>query len=368
MLHILLWMLKILGILLAALLAVLLFGLICALFVPVRYRISAEGKLGAEQPVRAGVKVGWLLNIIRVAVAYPEKAGTNAGTGIRIKVRILCFTVFDTAKKKKQGKKKTQGKKEENKNKEDKNKGAAVPSTREKGGNAAESTKTTADAEYKEDTGYKESSVPLEYTKDGENVGENPVSLTEDGGFAEGETQDSGNMGQAPESAGVPKGMLGKLKAFYLACRRLLLRLLAAFKNIEYTIRKICGKIRKIADDIRYYTEVLKSETFRGAWEVSKKQLFRIGRMLRPRVCRIRLLAGTGDPAGTGQLLAFYGILYPLVGNHVSVEADFEHKVMEGDLLVKGSVTIFVFLLAAFQLFVNKNIRRLLKMLKKEDM
>ena len=327
MLHILLWMLKILGILLAALLAVLLFGLICALFVPVRYRISAEGKLGAEQPVRAGVKVGWLLNIIRVAVAYPEKAGTNAGTGIRIKVRILCFTVFDTAKKKKQGKKKTQGKKEENK-----------------------------------------SSVPLEYTKDGENAGENPVSLTEDGGFAEGETQDSGNMGQAPESAGVPKGMLGKLKAFYLACKRLLLRLLAAFKNIEYTIRKICGKIRKIADDIRYYTEVLKSETFRGAWEVSKKQLFRIGRMLRPRVCRIRLLAGTGDPAGTGQLLAFYGILYPLVGNHVSVEADFEHKVMEGDLLVKGSVTIFVFLLAAFQLFVNKNIRRLLKMLKKEDM
>lgn len=327
MLHILLWMLKILGILLAALLAVLLFGLICALFVPVRYRISAEGKLGAEQPVRAGVKVGWLLNIIRVAVAYPEKAGTNAGTGIRIKVRILCFTVFDTAKKKKQGKKKTQGKKEENKN-----------------------------------------SVPLEYTKDDENAGENPVSLTEDGGFAEGETQDSGNMGQAPESTGVPKGMLGKLKAFYLACKRLLLRLLAAFKNIEYTIRKICGKIRKIADDIRYYTEVLKSETFRGAWEVSKKQLFRIGRMLRPRVCRVRLLAGTGDPAGTGQLLAFYGILYPLVGNHVSVEADFEHKVMEGDLLVKGSVTIFVFLLAAFQLFVNKNIRRLLKMLKKEDM
>ncbi len=335
MLHILLWMLKILGILLAALLAVLLFGLICALFVPVRYRISAEGKLGAEQPVRAGVKVGWLLNIIRVAVAYPEKAETNAGTGIRIKVRILCFTVFDTAKKKKQERKKqerkkTQGKqrkKEENKN-----------------------------------------SVPLEYTKGGENTGEKPVSLTEDCGFAEGETQDSGNMGQAPESAGVPKGMLGKLKAFYLACKRLLLRLLAAFKNIEYTIRKICGKIRKIADDIRYYTEVLKSETFRGAWEVSKKQLFRIGRMLRPRVCRIRLVAGTGDPAGTGQLLAFYGILYPLVGNHVSVEADFEHKVMEGDLLLKGSVTIFVFLLAAFQLFVNKNIRRLLKMLKKEDM
>ena len=166
----------------------------------------------------------------------------------------------------------------------------------------------------------------------------------------------------------MPNGIWGKLKAFYLAWKRLLLRLSAALKNMEYTIRKICGKIRKIADDIQYYTDVLKSETFRGAWEVSKKQLLRIGRMLRPKVFRFRLLAGTGDPAGTGQLLAFYGILYPLAGNYVSVEADFEHKVMEGDLLVKGSVTMFVFLLAAFQLFVNKNIRRLLKMLKKEDM
>lgn len=116
MLHILLWMLKILGILLAALLAVLLFVFVCVLFVPVRYRIAAEGKLGGEQPVRVGVNVSWLLHIIRVSAFYPKKAGTDAGTGIGIKVRILCFTVFDTAKKKKPGKK------QENKNKKIRNK------------------------------------------------------------------------------------------------------------------------------------------------------------------------------------------------------------------------------------------------------
>ena len=375
MLHILLWMLKILGILLAALLAVLLFVFVCVLFVPVRYRIAAEGKLGGEQPVRVGVNVSWLLHIIRVSAFYPKKAGTDAGTGIGIKVRILCFTVFDTAKKKKPGKKQENKNKKirnkKNKNKKNKNKKnekreniigeEELPSIIEKGANVPESSETMPDAGQKEDTGQECGGFP-ECMGDGENKEDKPSEP------AQGEPEDGENAGQEPESGGVPDGIWKKLKAFYLAWKRLLLRLSAALKNMEYTIRKICGKIRKIADDIQYYTEVLKSETFRGAWEISKKQLLRIGRMLRPKVCRIRLLAGTGDPAGTGQLLAFYGILYPLVGNHVSVDADFDHKVMEGDLLVKGSVTMFVFLLAAFQLFVNKNIRRLLKMLKKEDM
>lgn len=92
MLHILLLILKIIGMLLAVLLGTVLFVLLCILLVPIRYRVEAEGKLGKENPVRVGIKVSWLLHLIDVAVAYPGAAF--------LKVRVLCFTVFDSSRKK----------------------------------------------------------------------------------------------------------------------------------------------------------------------------------------------------------------------------------------------------------------------------
>ncbi len=55
MLHILLLILKIIGILLAALLGIILLVGICVLFIPIRYSIRAEGKLGEENTVHVGV-------------------------------------------------------------------------------------------------------------------------------------------------------------------------------------------------------------------------------------------------------------------------------------------------------------------------
>lgn len=58
MLHILLLILKIIGILLLCFLGVLILGMVCVLFVPVRYRIEAARKEGeGEPPVVLLVKV-----------------------------------------------------------------------------------------------------------------------------------------------------------------------------------------------------------------------------------------------------------------------------------------------------------------------
>ena len=98
MLHILLLILKIIGIFLAALLGIVALVLIGVLFVPVRYHIEAEGKLGNENPVHVGVKVSWLLHIVNVAFAYPE--------AVCVRVKIFCFTLFDSSKIKKAEEKK----------------------------------------------------------------------------------------------------------------------------------------------------------------------------------------------------------------------------------------------------------------------
>ena len=78
-------------------------------------------------------------------------------------------------------------------------------------------------------------------------------------------------------------------------------------------------------------------------------------------------MAGTGDPSSTGQLLSVYGMLYPFIGNHVFLQTDFENQIVEGDLYIKGKIKIWVFLWAAFKLFIDKDLRRVLKLLKKEE-
>lgn len=356
MLHILLLILKIIGIVLAALLGVAVLVLLCVLFVPVRYRIEAEGKPGGEQPVHAGIKVSWLLHIITIGFAYPEAAC--------IRVKVFCFTLFDSSRKKKaeetekgsgriRKRKKTEKEKKKRLSEEEDAETAEGP---EEENTKKDERIITGPGPVSEDAEHENA------PEEGEGTGDGDTMKTE---AVRGENAEEEEQVEETDSEKGLKGFPAKAKAFCLALKQCLLQFIAALKNIEYTIGKICDKIKEIIENIRYYTEVLKSKTFRSAWAVSKKQLLRILRMLKPRVCRVNVLAGTGDPAGTGQLLAFYGMLYPWIGNCVSVEADFENKVMEGSLFIKGRVRVIVFLLAAFQLFINKNIRRLLKMLKR---
>ena len=120
-------------------------------------------------------------------------------------------------------------------------------------------------------------------------------------------------------------------------------------------------------ENIRYYTNIIKGEVFQSVFRNAKKQLFWVCRMLKPAKCRLDLKAGTGDPSSTGQLMAVYGMLYPFIGNHVSIQTDFENKVAEGNLLIKGKVVSVIFLIAAIRMLLDKNIWKLLKLLKKED-
>lgn len=140
----------------------------------------------------------------------------------------------------------------------------------------------------------------------------------------------------------------------------------SVFKNIKYTIIKICDKIKHIVKNIQYYLKIVQSDTFHRAWEVCSGQVFSLLKSIFPRKIRGNLHIGAGDPASTGQILAIYGILYPLLGNHIDIVPDFEQQIIEGDLLVKGRITVFKALKAAWIVYFNKDMRRLIKLFKRE--
>ncbi|MBO5488983.1 MAG: DUF2953 domain-containing protein [Eubacterium sp.] len=87
---------------------------------------------------------------------------------------------------------------------------------------------------------------------------------------------------------------------------------------------------------------------------------------LRPRKIKGQFLIGTGDPCTTG--LTFGGIaLLPFVyDKKVHIVPDFDHRVCQGEGMIKGRIQIFYLIKLAIRLYQDKDLKKAYKNLKKK--
>ena len=361
MLHIVLLILKLIGIILGALLTVLLIGLCIALFVPVRYQIEA-GRTEAEgaPPIEASVKITWLLHLINIRIRYPAD--------VYLRVRIFLFTIFRLP----QERKKERGRKVSGKKKNDKEEAAGKRnridaenehgrSQEVEGGRNAESSQSLEGGWNAESSQSLEGGRNAESSQSLEDVGKAASVRSEAQKSTAAESIQKLESVQEPghEKQKIP--FLKKLKKKLVQIRRI-------FQKIWYTLTGICDKIKTIWENIEYYTDILRSDTFKQAFSLCKDELFSIFSYIRPRKFQADLTVGMDDPAATGKILSYYGMLYPFIGSCVNVIPDFERKRMEGTVFIKGKIRLFNFIKAALRIYFNKDIRKLLKLFKKEDL
>ena len=143
-------------------------------------------------------------------------------------------------------------------------------------------------------------------------------------------------------------------------------KLFSAIRNIKYTIRKIYDKINHIIHNIRYYIKILQTESFKRAFVLCREQLLRLMKIVLPRKVSGTFTIGMEDPAATGQILSIYGILYPLIGDSITVIPDFEKPVMEGSFRFKGKITAFTLIRIAAIIYFDKDLKRVICLFKKE--
>ena len=136
---------------------------------------------------------------------------------------------------------------------------------------------------------------------------------------------------------------------------RILKKVQQVLKSAEHT-KKSFGTLKAFID---------RQET-KGALRLVWKKAVHLGRHILPRKLKGYLSYGFSDPADTGYLLALLGALYPVYGDHVSVEPDFQQKKLEFSLQGSGRVYGIVVLVNGLQLFFDKNIQFILKNRKKE--
>ncbi len=307
MLNVILLILKIIGIVLLCILGFLVLVLCVILFVPVRYRLTARKNEEPEE-LFAQAKITWLLHIVSISAFFQDGEFQTILRLFGIRLHL--------------GERKKKARKNEKETK-------------------SESRKVTL-----HDSDSEEIEL-IEKQPDTSNNSEQKINQ--------------------PDTIDSPKNAADESISFISKCKEFFYRIVWLIKDFRNKIRSFLEKIVQMKDNIDYYIDFFEDERNQKAFRLCIDQFGIIFHHIRPRKFHARIHIGMGDPAATGQLLAALGIIFPLFEGKLKVEPEFDDSILEGDLYLKGHITAFVMLKVAWKIYFNKDIRRMMHKLKKED-
>ena len=270
MLHILLMILKIIGIILLAILGILILSLCVVFLVPLRYQVTAYLN-GELKKSNIQIKFSWLLHLMSGHVSYLNEK-------LDYKIRVLWKNITE-----------------------------------------------------EEPTHYEESK---EYVSEKEHIQEKEIK-------PDNVVENKIEKSETIEEVKKEKKSTKKNK----------------FENLKCTIKDVCDKIKRVI-------EFLKAEAHQATLLRIKKEIARLLAFLKPKKLKGNVHYGMDDPYRTGQILAILSVLYPFYGESVEIYPDFEQKILEGELHIKGHVRGVYALIMAINLLLDKNVRTTIKDIK----
>lgn len=368
MLHILLMILKIIGIILLAIIGIALLIVILILFVPIRYKIQAH----RYDDTMAKVNISWLLSAIRFTLKYN-------GAEVDTKIRILGFDgskfINGDTKQKQEDiidytneEEKTEPKMEPkacDTDALDENKSDNV-SNNTNGIDKSDDTNKDNDIDTKDSTNTDNAIDTEDRTntdndidaEDGTNK-DNDID-TEDGTNTDNgiDTEDSINQSDISSSKEQKKKNTRKPKNIFS-------RLVFKAKKIYHKFKTWCKKLMnmlKKADDIKTkllaLAEFIDSREFKDNFAFAKVQLGRLFKHIMPLKHRIKLEFGTGSPDTTGEILGALAVIMALTGMNIQVMPDFDNAIFRGEIYMKGRIRLFNILIIVLKVYFNKELRR----------
>ena len=345
MIAIILGVLKWIGIVLLSLLLILLLLLLLVLFVPIRYCIRFQRTgLATDPAIEIKGKVSWLLSFVRALLRYPADQ--------YLKVKVFLFTIF-TIPKPEQKKKKQK-------------KVAEAKDAKEL---AEEENFSDQEIAYGEEDSMEESNSSTGKTSEQGNHADiekdsmKEVGSDRDTSFSEGNLLLEKNPAEEMKSVDEKESIRSKINKLSEAFRKMKEK----FCNLMDKIEKGQVKAEEVRQKAEYYQKVFESKMFHDAFALCKKELLGILKCISPSKIDAHLEIGLEDPATTASILSYYGMLYPWIYDKVRVVGNFEEKIIRTNGIIKGKIRIATILFAGIRVYFNKNIRKLLRMMKKEE-
>lgn len=304
MLSFLLGLLKVIGIVLLVILILVLLILAIVLFVPIRYK--GDGVINAEKK-EAHVKVTWLLHALYVQMDYshPQKP--------QIITKVLGINIERFKKK-------------------------------EKDADTDETANTSQASEVSPTTVAEPQNQATVSTNHDTVTDMNVTEPVEENGLNEEHQQ---MIQELMEEYNKPKETFRD-----------------KVNKIVNKITSVYNKIKDILNNIQYYMDILQEEDTKALLEVTWEAILSILKKLRPRKLIVNAEVGFDTPDTTGKLYGVYWMLKPSLGEHVEIVPNFEEKIIVGNIFFKGSITVFVVLVNALKIVLDKRFKPLINKLK----
>lgn len=382
MIHILLLILKIIGIILLSVIGLLLLAVLSVLFVPVRYK--AKGDYHKE--FTGKLHIGWFLNALRLDASFDKE--------LKARARVLFFTLYDSDKNKDEAKagksyntSDTHSSGDKNRNK-DKEKNVFDDMKDETAGgdiavSEAGSVKRSGhegDTQRSEKPVEKKNEAEAGKTSDKKNVGqtegaecvgnaekppsevkkaENATSVIVNKVNGETGVHSDGKISEKQPDITSAKKNPGIIACLKKRIYSLTDKVKSIIKKTKRKIRAVIrskDKLKKKIDDIKM---IINDEANKEMVRLLYSQLKALFKEIMPVKYKINIHYGCDDPYRTGQLLMYISVFYGLSGINMNITPDFNEKILEGDIYIKGRVRIYKLLMIVFRVYRNKRFREL---------
>ena len=379
MLHILLLILKITGIIIAAILGILVLLICVVLFVAGRYEIvaSCDGRLSE---IRATAKLTWFLNLVRLYVCYEKNKMTwsfriawkNRQSGQEDKKNVE--EEVETYGEKISQKCAEEAEQCSERNSDDAGACEAVEET-ETGacqdmeaaktdtGEDVEETETRADQDMEEtETGADQNvegteACVCEAVEETETDACQDVEETEIGAWQGVEETEASTDEGMEEGKQIWKRIVGIWQKIVRNITALYRKITGIPGKIEDMLRGISGRLGKLSQKKKKIVDFVSDDVHKTAFlKVRDESLYLLGKM-KPRKIRAKIHYGFEDPYLTGKVLAGISMIYPFLGRDVHVDPDFEKQIFEGDLKITGRIRVSYFVRLLWKLIWCREVR-----------
>ena len=320
LLHILLFLLKLIGIVLLVILGLIVLVLAIVLVTPIRYRIGAS----KYQTIQAEGKVTWLFRLIEMV--FKLDTGAEEGKRLHLSFRIAWLKLYDNQKPKEKRIKQKKTRKTKLKPESKQSEKVIQAAKPEQPEAKVQPIKTEQAAEMK----HEEKLI--------EGPKEKILRLTKSA---------------ANKILSLIRGV------FSLICSILGIpsKIMDGLEKLENFFTKLREKKEEV---LAFYYEEHNHQWFAAFWHRLKKLLLRI----LPRADRLYLHFGFEDPATTGQVLGGLSILYPICGEKMELCPEFNEEVLEGEVKFHGCIRLVTLVVFAVKSFLNKQFFAIVKQFK----
>lgn len=296
MLQILLLLLKIMGMILIAVLGIVLLLIMILVFAPFRYELEGSGE-GDLRSLHVWVGISALLRLIKVSIEYQEEQFVWKAS--------LAWKHFSNEK--------------------------TVMETEPKVEKLERKESNPSDSRKQDEKKISTASVSQQKT---------PKSKSEN-------KNTSVNLGKKKEKTEDTK----KQKT------RILQKIEQWIEKLKCTSKKIYDMMITLKEQTAEIKHFINSETHQNAFFKLLSELKRFVKKAKPKKLSGKILFGFEDPSITGRVLGGMSMIYPYLQEHLTISADFEKKVLSGNLYIKGRIRLSMFLSFLLYLFWDKTVR-----------